>query len=362
MRTVYSPRHQLHDPDFELTGGQRIAGYEVARRAEVIREALEGDPAFSFCPPGSFGIEPVRAVHDEGLIRYLENAWQDWRARGTGAAAIMPDAFLHPALRAGMGPAVMPSSPCGQAGYFCFDTATPIVPGTYEVTRVACDVALTAADAVVGGERMAYALTRPPGHHSARSVFGGYCYLNQAAVAVEWLAQKTAGRVAVLDVDYHHGNGTQQIFYDRADVLYTSIHADPARTFPYYAGHAAETGAGKGSGTTFNQPMAAGTNDVQYLAAVDRALDRIDSFDPLVVVASLGFDTFGQDPIGDFALTTPVYHEVGRRAGLLNRPLVIIQEGGYDLAALGRNAREWLRGAAGLAPAFAAAEPAEAGG
>jgi acetoin utilization deacetylase AcuC-like enzyme len=329
----------------------------VARRAEAIRETLEADAAFTFAPPRPFGIEPVRAVHDDALIRYLENAWQDWRTRGTGAAAIMPDAFVHPALRTGMGPAVMPDSPCGQAGYFCFDTATPIVSGTYEATRIACDAALTAAEAVVNGEPMVYALTRPPGHHSARSVFGGYCYLNQAAVAAEWLAQKTAGRIAVFDVDYHHGNGTQQIFYDRGDVLYTSIHADPMRTFPYYAGHADELGTGTGSGATFNQPMAAGTTDAQYLSAVDRALDRIGSFNPAVVVVSLGFDTYGQDPIGDFALTTPVYHEVGRRTGRLERPLVIIQEGGYDHATLGRNAREWLRGAAGLPPAFAADEP-----
>ena len=177
---------------------------------------------------------------------------------------------------------------------------------------------------------------------------------------MEWLARRTGDRVAVLDLDYHHGNGTQQIFYDRPDVLYTSIHADPSRTFPYFAGHSGETGAGEGLGTTFNQPMAAGTTDAQYLEAVDRALARIDAFRPAVVVVSLGFDTYGQDPIGDFALTTPVYHEVGRRVGRLGPPLVAIQEGGYDIASLGRNAREWLRGAMGLPPAFAADDIAKA--
>ena len=353
MRVVYSPRHQLHDPDFELTGGQRIAGYEIATRAESIRLALEADPAFSFEQPTAFGIDPVRAVHDERLIDYLEHAWQDWQARGTGADAIMPDAFLHPEVRAGMDAAPIPASPCGQAGYFCFDTATPIVSGTYEATRLACDAALTAAEAVAGGEHIVYALTRPPGHHSARAVFGGYCYLNQAAVAVAWLAEETHDRVAVLDVDYHHGNGTQQIFYDRADILYTSIHADPSRAFPYFAGHADETGAGAGMGTTFNQPMAAGVSDGQYLDAIGKALARIEAFRPGVLVVSLGFDTYGTDPIGDFALTTPVYHEVGRRTGALELPLVIIQEGGYDIGHLGRNAREWLRGAAGLGPGLA---------
>ncbi len=354
VRVVYSPRHRLHDPDFEVTGGRRIAAYEVTARADAIRSALEADPAFTFEAPRQFGIEPIRAVHDDGLVGYLENAWQDWRTHGTGAPAIMPDAFLHPAVRAGMGDPPVPASPCGQSGYYCFDTATPVVPGTYEATRTACDAALTAADAVLAGEPVVYALTRPPGHHSARGVFGGYCYFNQAAVAAEWFARKAAARIAVLDIDYHHGNGTQQIFYTRGDVLFVSLHADPAREYPYFAGYAEETGAGAGEGTTFNQPMPAGTTDGDYLAAMDRALGRIDAFGPAAVVVSLGFDTYGQDPIGDFALTTPVYHEVGRRTARLGRPLVVIQEGGYDVTNLGRNAREWLRGAAGLGAVFAA--------
>ena len=352
VRVIFSPRHRLHDPAFEVTGGERIPAYEVVGRVEAIRRALEADPEFSFVSPRSYGIEPVRAVHDDGWIGYLERAWPTWRAGGTGTAAIVPDAFLHPALRAGMGDAVAPTSPCGQAGFYCFDTATPIVPGTYEATRTACDIALTAAEDVLEGERIVYALTRPPGHHAARAMFGGYCYFNQAAVAVEWLARRTGASVAVLDLDFHHGNGTQQIFYDRSDVLYTSLHADPLQTFPYFAGHAAEIGAGAGTGSTFNQPLPAGTTDEAYLAAVDRALEVIGTFAPGVVVVSLGFDTYGQDPIGSFALTTPVYHEIGRRAASLGVPLVVIQEGGYDVSTIGRNAREWLRGAVKLAPGF----------
>jgi acetoin utilization deacetylase AcuC-like enzyme len=354
LRVVYTPKHQLHDPNFEVTGGERIPAYEVVTRGRSIAIALEDDPAFAFELPHEYGVEPIRAVHSDGLIRYLESAWADWRSGGTGTGAIMADAFLHPALRTGMGEAPIPGSPCGQIGYWCFDTATPVLPGTYEATRAACDVALTAADAVLAGERAVYALTRPPGHHSAENVFGGYCYFNQAAVAVEWLAARAHDRVAVLDVDYHHGNGTQQIFYERDEVLYTSIHADPARTFPYFAGHADEIGAGRGSGTTHNQPLAAGTTDADFLAAIDRALEQIDAFGAAIVVVSLGFDTYGQDPIGDFALTTPVYHEVGRRVADGGRPLLVVQEGGYHLETLGRNAREWLRGCAGQPPLFAA--------
>jgi acetoin utilization deacetylase AcuC-like enzyme len=349
---VYSPRHQLHDPSFEVTAGERIPAYELVARAQSILDALEDDGIFGFEHPHEYGLEPIRRVHDDGLIRYLEGAWADWQARGTGTPAIMPDAFLHPGLRAEMGPAPIPTSPCGQAGFWCFDTATPILPGTYEATRAACDAALTAADAVLAGEAVVYALTRPPGHHSAANLFGGYCYFNQAAVAVQWLVDRNAGRVAVLDVDYHHGNGTQQIFYERDDVLYTSIHADPVRAFPYFTGHADEVGAGKGSGTTYNQPMGAGTTDADYLAGIDRSLERINAFAATIVVVSLGFDTYGQDPIGDFSLTTSVYHEVGRRVAASGQRLLLIQEGGYDVESLGRNAKEWLRGCVGEPPAF----------
>lgn len=357
MRVVYTAKHQLHDPDFEVTAGRRIDAYEVSQRAEAVRAALEADGAFAFEAPAEHGMEPILAVHDTGLVRFLESAWPEWRTRGMGTDAIVPDAFLHSELRQGMEAAVRPDSPCGLAGFYCFDTATPIVPGTWEASRAACDVALTAADLVVAGERAVYGLSRPPGHHAAREMYGGYCYLNQAAVATEAIARTTGTRVAVLDVDFHHGNGTQQIFYARADVLYASIHADPAQTFPYFAGYASETGAGDGQGTTFNQPLPAGTDDAAYLAAVDRALERILDFGAATVVVSLGFDTYGQDPIGNFALTTPVYHEVGRRVASAGLPLVIIQEGGYHLPSLGRNAHEWLLGVEGRPAAFAMSGP-----
>jgi len=291
LRVVYTGLHLLHDPDFEVTAGQRVPAYEVTARAESIRAALEADGGFAFEDVGEHGTEPITAVHDEGLLRYLEDAWRDWRTRGSGAPAIMPDAFLHPRLREGMGEVRQPDSPCGQAGYWCFDTATPIVAGTYVAARAAVDVALTAADLVLAGETATYGLCRPPGHHAARSLFGGYCFFNNAAIVAEDLVRRTGGPVAVLDVDYHHGNGTQQIFYARGDVLYCSIHADPDRMFPYYAGHADETGAGAGAGATYNQPMPAGTTDEQYLAALDRALERIAAFGGSLLVVSLGIDT-----------------------------------------------------------------------
>jgi len=208
-----------------------------------------------------------------------------------------------------------------------------LLAGTYAAARAAVDVALTAADLVLGGERAAYGLCRPPGHHAARSMIGGYCFFNNAAIAAEAIVQAMGQRVAILDVDFHHGNGTQQIFWRRGDVLYVSLHGDPERQFPYFLGRANETGEGEGSRANLNIPLPAGTGDQAYLAALDRGLVAIAETPGDIVVVSLGFDTYGHDPIGDFAA--------------LARRLVILQEGGYYRPALGANARAWLRGADG---------------
>jgi acetoin utilization deacetylase AcuC-like enzyme len=209
------------------------------------------------------------------------------------------------------------------------------------------DVALTAADMVLSGERAAYGLCRPPGHHSPRAAFGGYCFFNNAAIAAQYLVARTGEPVAVLDLDYHHGNGTQQIFYRRDDVLYVSLHGDPDRAYPYFAGFSSETGAGAGEGTNLNIPLRAGCTDEEYLAAIDRALDRLAAFGGSTLVVSLGIDTYTEDPICDLALTTPAYAEIGRRVAATDRRLVILQEGGYFVPKLGENVVTWLRGAEG---------------
>jgi acetoin utilization deacetylase AcuC-like enzyme len=240
-----------------------------------------------------------------------------------------------------------PKAISGRAGYWALDTSTPIVAGTYVAARAAVDVALTAADLVLAGEQASYGLCRPPGHHASRSMYGGYCFFNNAAIAAHWLTRRSGERVAILDLDFHHGNGTQQIFWRRADVLYVSIHADPDRHYPYFSGWSDETGEGAGAGTNINVPLRAGTGDDEYLAALDQALDSIAHFPGSLLVVSLGFDTYALDPIADFALTTPVYHEIGRRVAALGRKLVILQEGGYHRPSLGENARASLRGAEG---------------
>jgi acetoin utilization deacetylase AcuC-like enzyme len=350
MRVVYDPRHLLHDPAVEVQHGIPMPMYEIPARVEAIRRALAEDGGFEFADPAEHGLEPLLAVHDDGLVRFLAEAWEFWRAEGGGGSGMapqfLPDTVLHPALREGMGPASEPTGALGRIGYWCWETMTPLVAGSYQAARAAVDVALTAADLLLAGERVVYGLTRPPGHHCPRAAFGGYGLFNYSAAAASYLAQQS-GRVAILDVDYHHGNGTQQIFYQRGDVQYVSLHADPDHAFPYFTGRADEQGAGAGTGCNLNIPLPAGCSNKRYLEALDVALDAITRFGPALLVVSLGLDTYGQDPIADFALTTDVYHTVGGKVAALGYPMLVLQEGGYFVPKLGENAREWLRATEG---------------
>jgi acetoin utilization deacetylase AcuC-like enzyme len=352
VKAVYSPAHLSHDVSQEFTGGALSPAYEVAERAERIRSALVADGGFELVPPTEHGEEPITAVHDEGLLRFLEIAWPEARRQGHAGPHLIADTYPNRRMFEGMGAEALasvrePVAISGRVGWWGLDTANPIVAGTYGAARAAVDVALTAVDLVLGGEQIGYGLCRPPGHHAARAMAGGYCFFNNAAIAAEAIARSTAEPVAILDVDYHHGNGTQQIFWRRGDVLYVSLHADPDRQFPYFLGRATETGEGDGAGSNLNIPLPGGTTNADYLAALERGLDRIATTTGSIVVVSLGFDTFALDPLGDFALTTDAYHEVGRRVTALGRRLVILQEGGYHRPTLGENARAWLRGAEG---------------
>jgi acetoin utilization deacetylase AcuC-like enzyme len=352
MRVVYTPAHLAHDVVSETVLGTAIPANEVAERAERIRSALEADGGFAIDGPTEHGTEPILAVHDPALLRFLEEAWPAARAGSIGRPSLIADTYPTFRMFEGMSSEMLATRPetrnaAGRAGWWGLDTANPLVAGTYGAARAAVDVALTAVDLVLGGEQAAYGLCRPPGHHAARSMAGGYCFLNNAAIAAEAITRAAGQGVAILDVDYHHGNGTQQIFWRRGDVLYVSLHADPDRQYPFFLGYADETGEGEGSGANLNIPLPAGTDDDAYLAALDRGLAAIAGTAGEVIVVSLGFDTYGHDPIGDFALTTAVYHECGRRVAALGRRLVILQEGGYHRPSLGANARAWLRGAEG---------------
>ena len=336
MRVIFSESHRLHDPRHDIQAGLPAPMVERAERAERILQALTAADGFEVQPPAEHGIEPIEAVHSSGLVAFLREA------RLEPEQEVFPDTFLHPGFG---GPAHEPTNFAGRLGFWCFDTGTPLLAGTYAAARSAVDVALTAADLVLGGEPVVYGLCRPPGHHAAASMYGGFCYFNNAAIVALYLVQRTGTRVAILDLDYHHGNGTQQIFYARGDVLYVSIHADPRREFPFFSGFAEETGTGPGLGTTVNSPLPAGTGDSEYLMALEQALAAVHGFAPAITIVSLGLDTYVHDPLGDFTLTTPVYRECGKRVADLPG-LIILQEGGYYLPDLGTNVREFLLGAA----------------
>jgi acetoin utilization deacetylase AcuC-like enzyme len=336
--------------------GLPVPACEVPQRAEVIREALVADGGFELNEPIEHGTEPILAVHDLGLLRFMEEAWPAVERQRLERDFLVADTYPTHRMFQGMSEAFVARRPepiavGGRTGWWGLDSSNPIRPGSNAAARWAVDVALTTVDLVLGGETAAYGLCRPPGHHAAAAMAGGYCFFNNAAIAAEAIVAATGERVSILDVDVHHGNGTQQIFWRRSDVLYVSLHADPKRLYPFFLGHADEIGEGPGRGANRNFPMPLRTDDALYLAALDNALERIADAPGSIVVVSLGFDTYEKDPIGDLALTTAGYHEMGRRVAALGRRLVILQEGGYHLGDLGRNARAGLRGAAGRPPA-----------
>jgi acetoin utilization deacetylase AcuC-like enzyme len=352
VRVVYAAEHLGHDPDLASFYGTLQPVVEAPERAETIRRALEADPSFDVVGASEHGAGPITEVHDPGLIRFLDTIWEEWAGDPAAGAIprIIPEMFWHPAVTDGMGPPPEQASIYGRQAAYTFDASTPIVAGTALAARAAVDVALTAADAVAGGETTAYGLCRPPGHHAARGALGGFCYLNNAAIAAEYLAGRMDESIAILDVDYHHGNGTQQIFWERGDVLYASLHGDPARAYPYLTGYPEERGSGDGEGATINVPLEPRVDDTRYLDALAPVLERIAGFPGSICVVSLGFDTYRLDPICDLALTTEGYHRIGAAVAATGKQLVILQEGGYHVGDIGANARAWLRGAAGLPP------------
>jgi len=356
MQVVHTERHRAHAPAVETYLGIPVPANEVPARADSIVRALTDDGGFAFLEPTAHGRSPIEAVHDPGLIRFLEQAWAESERQRIDRDFLSADTYPTRGMFQGMSDDIVASRPeptsiGGRAGWWGLDSSNPIVAGTYDAALGAVDVALTAVDLVLGGETAAYGLCRPPGHHAAAAMAGGYCFFNNAAIAAQSIVERTGERVAVLDVDVHHGNGTQQIFWRRDDVLYASLHADPIRLYPFFLGHADEVGEGPGRGFNLNLPQPLRADDATYLAALDVALERIAGEPGSIVVVSLGFDTYHLDPIGDLALTTTGYHEMGRRVASLGRRLVILQEGGYHVGDLGANARAWLRGASGQPPA-----------
>jgi acetoin utilization deacetylase AcuC-like enzyme len=347
MPVVWSDRHRLHEPGGEVWVGVRTPGTEVPERADAIRGALEGAGA-RVVEAEPHAEEALLEVHDAELLAYLEGAWQRWKAAGLnedpGQDRVVPYVFAHPGLLGGLEAAV-PAAASARAGYFAYDTMTLVGPGTWEAARSAADAALTAADLVLDGEAASYALCRPPGHHATRRAFGGSCYLNNAAAAAARLRGSLGGPVAVIDVDAHHGNGTQAIFYEDAKVLAGSVHVDPgAGWFPHFLGFASETGAGAGEGANRNLPLAPGSGDAEWLEAVGALAEWAAAGGAVGLVVPLGVDAAGGDPESPLEVTVEGYRAAGRDLGELGLPTVVVQEGGYDLGSIGTLAQAALEG------------------
>jgi acetoin utilization deacetylase AcuC-like enzyme len=341
---VASDDHLAHDGLIELLGGREIPCYESPDRATAIRDALLATGRHVIVDPTEHGLDPIAAVHEMELIDMVEHVWADAVDAGHDPTRpLIPDTFQLQAYRGAMTLDQLPPGRPDRLGAYCFDTATPIVEGTARAARAAVDIGLTALDEVLAGAPLAYGLCRPPGHHAGRNLIGGYCFFNTAAICAQALTARGAGRVAILDVDFHHGNGTQQIFWERNDVLYVSLHGEPATHYPYYSGFATERGGDAGGDATLNLPLPAGTDGTAYLAALDEALAAVRRFEPDgPLIVSLGFDTHEADPICDFALRTDDYAAIGARIADLGLPVVALQEGGYAIEALGPSAVAFL--------------------
>ncbi len=352
MQIVYTEHHTSHAPERALVEGRPLDSPEVPARAEIILRTLQEAHLGGVIEPVDHGIEPIQAVHDAGYLEFLRTANAESADYFGRPGPVMPWTFAsrHAARK--------PRGFLGLKGYYAIGWGTPILEGTWSAAYWSAQCALTAASLVGQGARAAYSLCRPPGHHAASELYGGYCYLNNAAIATRFLqtglvepaAASSAGqeakskaRVAILDVDYHHGNGTQIVFYSDPSVLFCSLHAHPDQEYPYYWGGAEEHGSGSGQGANCNWPLPVGTDDAAYLDALQEALATIRDFTPSYLVISVGFDTASGDPEGGFCLTNQAIAEVGRRIAALSLPTVIVQEGGYRLQTLGQHALAFLR-------------------
>lgn len=333
MRSFWDNRQRAHEPSGEFFNGSMHLAAEHSGRVDAILDAIGSTEA-----PSDQGMEPLLRVHSSDYLEFLRTARDQWRAAGREG-----DAFPYTFPIVGRRPLSLARIDA-LLGQYSFDTSTPIGDGTWEASYWSAQTALAATEAVLGGERSAFALCRPPGHHCGRDYLGGYSYFSNAAIAAEHAIASGRKRVAILDVDYHHGNGTQDIFYDRADVLYVSIHADPSTDYPYFWGHADERGSGEGEGANLNFPLPRNTDWSGYEPSLVKALDRIERYEPELLIVSYGADTYEGDPISYFNLKTSDYAPMAKRIASNSLPTVVVMEGGYAIEALGSNVAAFLNG------------------
>ncbi|HYD73433.1 MAG TPA: histone deacetylase family protein [Candidatus Binatia bacterium] len=336
MRALHSPHSALHDPPTFFRRGKLIPAPEGALRYHTLRRAVE-EAGHPLSEAGDLGLAPIAAVHDADYLSFLQSAWARRAELDAGAEELLTTQFARVQMHR------RSTGLINQLGYHTADTSTPIRADTWDAVYASAQVAIAAADAA-REHGVAYALCRPPGHHAYADCAGGFCYLNNTAIAAQRLQEATGARVAILDVDVHHGNGTQGIFYRRGDVMTVSIHAETSNYFPLFAGYRDEFGEGEGEGANFNLPLAHGAGDAEVLAALDIALDSVAAFTPAALVVALGLDAATEDPLGVFNVTDKGFAEIARRIAVLSLPTALIQEGGYVCPALPVNLKAFLKG------------------
>lgn len=336
MKFTFSPTHRLHAPQEIIVRGTVVRNLESPARADALLDRLLAQ-GHTQVTPQDWDQQWIAAVHDAGYLEFLETAFPRWKALPNASELIHPHAFAHYSSRR------RPQSIQGQVGYYLAGGSSPLAEGTWEAAVGSAHTALEASRLVLQGEREAYALCRPPGHHAYADFGGGFCYLNNVAIAANYLAN-ALGQVAILDIDTHHGNGTQSIFYQRSDVHFVSVHGDPNVLFPFYAGYADERGEGAGEGFNLNLPLPLKSEDPAWLSAIDQGMASMQSIAPKALLVSLGFDPFKGDPSSDLAVSTEGFRAAGERIGAYRGPVVLVQEGGYLVEKLGDNLDAFLDG------------------
>ncbi|WP_306049344.1 histone deacetylase family protein [Oceaniradius stylonematis] len=335
MKVFYDERQRLHDPQIQFFAGKlQLAPEHPSRTRRLLNAALES--GFVQAQPADLGWDPILKIHDAGYIAFLKAASLLWSKLDDAGPECVP--HIHP-VRYGR---TRPRGILGLAGYYMNGTNCPIGPHTVEAAYWSAQAALAGADQIIAGEALCYALCRPPGHHAHSDLAGGFCFLNNAAITAQRLLDRYE-RVAIIDVDVHHGNGTQEIFYSRDDVFCGSVHADPSDFYPFYQGYADEEGEGEGFGWNMNLPLPHGSGDEKVVGAVQRLCARARELDCQVIVVALGLDAFELDPMGKFRVTTPAFEDMARAFQHCEMPVLLVQEGGYDGPHLGENLRSFLR-------------------
>ena len=342
MKTIFSEKHIQQNSKSELAGGLLIQPYERPERMEYILHEINSRKLGEVLKPQEIDLKIVKKVHDSNYVEFLEQAWIEWKNEGYQGEAI-PTVWPSRSMNSKQ----IPNHIEGKLGYYCLANETSISQGSIDGAYEAVKVVLTATD-MLKDEKSLFALCRPPGHHASKDQYGGYCFFNNIAIAAERLIEKGANKIFILDIDFHHGNGTQAIFYNRSDVFFASIHGDPREAFPHFLGYTDEQGTGRGEGYNINYPMEYGTSYIEWTKALDNVIQIIKSFQPDALLISLGVDTYEKDPISFFKLKSDDFFDIGKKIASCGLPTLFVMEGGYAIKEIGVNTVNVLKGFEGF--------------